>query len=103
MKGLSASLEEQGRRHCRICLYHIYYTASQRPSENTCSVREGRRPKRPMGGPPTPCQGWREIGAVHQAFQLACGSQEDEEDCFLCDSIQLDFPWRMYNTVSSCK
>ena len=54
MKGLSASLEKQGQRHCRICLYHIYYTASQRPSESTCSVREGRRPKRPMDRPPPP-------------------------------------------------
>ena len=52
---------------------------------------------------PAPRQGWREIGAVHQAFQLACASQEDEEDSFPCDYIQLDFPWRMYNTVSNCK
>lgn len=74
-------------------------------SESTCSLRARHRPKmhqemdRPLLS--SSLWGWWEEEScphnISKAFTLVCASQEDKEDYFACDYIQLDFPFIIQN------
>lgn len=94
MKSVSGSLEKQTPRLWEmLCLYRIYYTSSQRSSESTCSGKAQAKTNWATDGLP---QGWLEDGScshnINKASKLICASQEEKQDSFSSDYIQLEFP-----------